>query len=237
MALGKEYSSDYAYFIAGGKTLETIKQYESDVANEKQLRAALAQELGGKDITGSRFEATLYSDKEITAPPGFTLERKPEGKSKLWAYKADRKTAEGRAVIERLEEIPQFDLGRRIFAKRLTGATEVLTNPDNLHQAFGDSNSHYDQKRTTWTASFSKYGETYVVSVPRTVRGIFNEESKRASIEDHYDQAAGYTYYWFTPPDSKEIPYSKLIELQEKEKGDQLAQRTIKAKIAAFSRD
>lgn len=237
MALGKEYSSDYAYFIAGGKTLEIIKQYESDVANEKQLRAALAKELGGTDISGTRFEATLYADKKIPVPAGFELEREPQGKSKLWVYKADRDTKEGRAVMERLEDIPQFDLGRRIFAKRLTGTTEVQTNPDNLQQSFGDTNSHYEEKRTTWSASFSKYGDTYVVSVPRTVRGIFNEESKRASIEDHYDQAAGYTYHWFTPPDSKEIPYSRLVELQEQLKGDQLAQRTVKAKIPAFSRD
>ena len=85
--------------------------------------------------------------------------------------------------------------------------------------------------------TFDKIGDTYVVSVPRVIRGVFNAASAKASKEDHYDQAAGYTFEWWSPPDSTQIPYSKLVELREKEKGDQLVPRTVMQKTPAFSSD
>jgi hypothetical protein len=83
-------------------------------------------------------------------------------------------------------------------------------------------------------ATFTKYGDTYVVSVPRVIRGIFNEASAKASEKDGYTQAAGYRYENWTPPDSVQIPYSKTIELREQQLGDQLKPVTVMKSVAAF---
>lgn len=153
------------------------------------------------------------------------------------AYAPNRATPEGRALQEKIADVPEMDLTQRIFAKRLTGVASVLTNPDNLHDSGSYARSHYDEKATATAATFEKYGDTYVVSIPRTIRGTFNEASAKASVEDRYTQAAGYTYEWWTPPGSREIPYSKVIELQEKEQGDQLFRRSVTKKTAAYARN
>ena len=79
--------------------------------------------------------------------------------------------------------------------------------------------------------------EFYVVKVPRTVCAIFNEASEQATNKSRYDfkLAAGYCYKWFEPPDSKPIPYSKAIELQERALGDQTKPRHIKSMISTLA--
>lgn len=235
MAFGNEYTSDYAYFIAGGKTLEAIKQYEYDKEHEKEILKGIAEELGGTSLVGSVHEITVYADKELSNPILKLEEQRENRNGKFWVYQVDRNTPEGAALFERIADIPTFDLTHRVFGRRLTGKETVLTNPDNLQESYG--NSHYREKNEAATASFQKIGDTYVVSTPRVIRGVFNDESKEASLRDHYNQAAGYTYEWYTPPDSQPIPYSRVVELREQEKGDQLKPATVAKKVAAFTRE
>lgn len=234
--LGREYYNDYAYYIAGGKTLAAIKQYLSDVENADELTKALAREFGADDAKGASYDFTLFASKQLPDNPAYKFESGPREHSPGWKYVVNLETPEGRALRERYEDIPQYGgLSSRIFARRLTGSETVLTNPDHLRQSFGYENRHYSDKAEASAASFQKIGDTYLVSVPRVIRGIFNEESAKASKEDHYEQAAGYAINWWTPPDSTQIPYSKVIEMLENEKGDQLAPVTKKAKVPAFS--
>ncbi|MCC7036957.1 MAG: hypothetical protein IT560_06565 [Alphaproteobacteria bacterium] len=230
MAFGDEYSSDYAYFIAGGTTLAAIKKYEADSADTKGMQAAIAKEYGAKEFTGVGERGYLVFDNPVENP---ALVLHTVYKSGGHVYRPNTDTAEGRALQEKFADVPEFDLSHHVFAKRLTGAETVATNPDHLRPSSGPVGiGHYNENATSSAASFRKYGDTYVVSVPRVIRGIFNEASAKASVEDNYTQAAGYTYERWTPPDSTEIPYSKVIELQEKQKGDQLAQHSVKRKIA-----
>lgn len=229
MTFGNEYSSDYAYFIAGGRTLATIKQYEANKANIKGLYAEIVDELGAKDTVGLGGNSHFTFDEPVSNP---ALKFDGKNKSGEYSYTPNPETPEGRNLRARLEDVPEFDLGQVIFARRLTGAEKTSTNPDKLKQGYGYKNSHYEENSVMTSATFEKYGDTYVVSVPRTIHGIFNAASAKASIDEHYEQAAGYTYQWWTPPDSTPIPYSKVIELQEKEKGDQLTERSVTKKVA-----
>ncbi|MBL8714053.1 MAG: hypothetical protein JNM12_14255 [Alphaproteobacteria bacterium] len=234
MAFGDEYSSNHAYFIAGGTTLAAIKKYEADSANPQAMQAVIVQEYGAKAFTGFGETGYLVFDKPVehVALVLHTVHASGEH-----VYRPNHDTAEGRALQEKFADVPEFDLTHHVFAKRLTGAETVATNPDNLQPGGGYSaNGYYGENARESAASFQKYGDTYVVSVPRVIRGIFNDASAAASIKDNYPQAAGYTYERWTPPDSTEIPYSKVIELQEKQKGDQLAQRSVTKKTPAFSR-
>lgn len=228
MTLGQEYSNDYAHFIAGGSTLDAIKKYEADKENVQGMYADIVKDLGAKDFSGMR-RNPYFSFAAAVENPALTFAK--QDKSGDYVYSLNATTPEGRALQDKLKDVPDFDLGQRVFAKRVTGAEQVSTNPDNLDPGYGYQNSHYGENALATSATFSKYGDTYVVSVPRTVRGIFNEASAKASKEDHYEQAAGYTYEWWIPPDSTPIPYSKVIELQEKEKGDQLAPRSVTRKV------
>ena len=229
MYFGEEYSSNYAHYIAGGSTLVAIKKYEADKENVKGMYAEIVKELGARDISGMG-RNSYFTFSAPVENPALEFEEK-SGKGE-YVYSPNSSTPEGLALLERLQDVPDFDLVQHIFAKRLTGAEQISTNPDKLRQAYGYKNSHYDENSPATSATYSKYGDTYVVNVPRTVRGIFNAASAKASREDHYDQAAGYTYQWWTPPDSTAIPYSRVIELQEKEKGEQLTQRSVLRKVA-----
>ncbi len=233
MAFGDEYSSNYAYFIAGGATLAVIEKYEADRADTKGMQAAIAKEYGAKEFTGFGASGYLVFEKPIEHP---ALLLEDVYKSGDHVYRANSATPEGKALQAKFADVPEFDLTQGVFARRLTGAEKIATNPDDLQQNGYGSGGHWSEKNTTTAATFTKYGDTYVVSVPRVIRGIFNEASAAASIQDHYTQAAGYTYERWTPPDSSEIPYSQVIALQEKQKGDQLAQRSVTKKTPAFSR-
>lgn len=238
MAFGSEYTSEYAYFIAGGKTLETIQKYEYDKEHRKEILTEMAKELGGTSLVGSRFEVTLYANAPLDNPI-LKLEAERENRDgKFWVYKLDTNSKEGAEIFARINDLPDFDPTHHVFGRRLTGKEEVLTNPDNLQDSYGSGGfSHYREKNAVTTASFQKIGDTYVVSTPRVIRGVFNDESKEASLRDHYNQAAGYTYEWYTPPDSQPIPYSKVVELREQEKGDQLKPAAVTKKVAAFTRE
>jgi len=232
--LGAEYSTDYAYFIAGGRTLAAIESYLDDKKNSKALRAAIAQDVGALDVIGYKGrDASLVFDHAVENPA--LTPDDVSGAGQRYYYRPDETTPEGKALIARIDDIPDFDMTHSVFARRLMGVEEVATNPDNLQDSFGNANRNYAEGATARAASFSQYGDTYVVSVPRTVRGIFNEASRKSSEEEGYTQAAGYVYDWATPPDSQPIPYSKVVELQEREKGDQLAPRTVMRKKPAFS--
>lgn len=234
MAFGDEYSSNYAYFIAGGSTLDAIKKYEADKADTKGMQAAIAREYGADSFDG--FGETGYLVfKSATEHPALKLYKIYDHGGHV--YSPNPETPEGKALQAKFSDVPEFDLTQHVFSRRLTGHESVQTNPDNLQQGGYGNNGHYGEKATATAASFTKYGDVYVVSIPRVIRGIFNEASAAASIQDHYPQAAGYTYERWTPPDSTEIPFSKVIELQEKQKGDQLAQRSVTKKTPAFSRD
>ncbi|HYD17434.1 MAG TPA: hypothetical protein VEF76_03015 [Patescibacteria group bacterium] len=231
MAFGRDYSDSNAYFIAGGKTLALIQKYEYERENAVEIIKGIAQEYGAARAD-SNSEGAFFT---FNAPVNHPLfgDARPLGKNGVagWIYKV-QDTEEGRALTARLAEIPDFDLTHTQFAKRLTGREQTDTNPDHLRNPEGYGGAS-DRRETA--ASFQKYGDTYVVSVPRVMRGIFNEAAAKLSAENHVPMAAGYTYEWFTPPDSVQIPYSKVVELREKAQGDQLAPRTVTRPIAAFS--
>ena len=234
MAFGDEYSSNYAYFIAGGSTLAAIEKYEADRANPKALQSAIAKEFGAKEFTGFGESAYLVFEKPVQNPALVLEEVYKSGDS---VYRPNLDTPEGKALQARFADIPEFDLSQDIFAQRLTGAAFIETNPDHLQQGYDGGLGHYRDKATATAATFTKYGDTYVVSMPRVIRGIFNEVSAKASVDEHFSQAAGYRYEWASPPDSTEIAYSKVVELNEKQKGDQLNKRSIAKKVRAYSRD
>jgi hypothetical protein len=232
MALGKEYFSNDAYFIAGGRTLAAIKEYEQDKENAKKLQQQLAQDYGAASFHGIGSNGYFTFDTP-TSHPAFMIDKSMTNGQKHY-YTINHETAEGQALQAKLDRIPDADITHTVFALRLTGTKIVRTNPDDLRQDFGYTNNHYGLGQSATAASFRKYGDVYVVSVPRVVRGIFNEESKAASLSDRYNQAAGYTYEWWTPADSTPIPYSAVVALQEQARGDQLTPRSVMKAIAAF---
>ena len=235
MAFGQEYADNYAHFIAGGRTLDIIKQYEADVENPQPLKDALAKEYGAVSMSGGKYSALFTFTKETTHPALTLFDTKEKDGKTSYSYEANEETAEGKALLEKLRNIPDLELTYSLFAKRLTGQEDVKTNPDHLRdpQNYSDSGPYSENHRTT-SATYRQYGDTYVVSVPRTVRGVFNAASQKESEEKGYNCAAGYRYEWFTPPDSTPIPYSKVVELREKTLGDQLTPRRVPKSIAAF---
>lgn len=197
------------HFIASGRTLEKIRKYLHDREHWEDAYAAIAKEYGAKQLGGFSTLPYMIFDKPQTHP---ALHKEAAEEDGTYFYEINPDTPEGKALRARIEDIPRAELGFNQFAKMLTGAEDVLTNPDNLI-APGHTGSGFAS--SSIAAYYRKYGETYVVSVPRVVRGIFNDASRK--------EADGYTYEWFTPPDSQQIPYSKVVELREKEKGDQLS--------------
>ncbi len=228
MAFGKEFSDQDAHFIAGGRTLELIRKYEEDERNAKDTVENLRQELGASFLA---FPYYYLFDHEI-ADPRFVLDDKDK-KSETRTYVINNETPEGRAFQERVDDIPHLSLTFKIFARRLTGAEEIHTNPDHLKDSASGSSHSYGEYATT-AATYRKYGDVYVVSVPRVIHGVFNEASQALDKQYHFDgkrarMSDGYRYDWFTPPDSEPIPYSKVIELREKELGSQTEPRAVKA--------
>ena len=236
MAFGQEYADHYAHFIAGGRTLEIIKQYEADCENPQPLLDKLAREYGAESLKGGRYNATFRFTEKTTHPAlTFMQEKTEKDGTTVYLYDINTETPEGLALYDKMEDIPSgLEMTYALFAKRLTGQKDVPTNPDHLRDQYINDNGHYGLNHTTTSAMYRKYGDTYVVSVPRTVRGVFNAASKKESEEQGYSCAAGYRYDWFTPPDSKPIPYSKVVELREKTLGDQLAPRRVPGSIPAF---
>ena len=60
-----------------------------------------------------------------------------DGKPTRYLYKVNKKkddkgTDEGQTLQKRLEDIPRSTSSYSIYAKRLTGAKNFTTNPDNL---------------------------------------------------------------------------------------------------------
>tara|TARA_R110002124_G_scaffold141145_6_gene305557 strand:- start:509 stop:1237 length:729 start_codon:yes stop_codon:yes gene_type:complete len=237
MSFGQEYSDHYAHFIAGGRTLEIIKKYEADCENPQPLLDEIAREYGALSLKGGRYNATFRFAEKTTHPALTFMQEKTEKDGKtVYLYDINTDTPEGLALYDKMEDIPSgLEMTYALFAKRLTGQKDVPTNPDHLRDPSGRSdNGHYGLEHTTTAAMYRKYGETYVVSVPRTIRGVFNAASKKESEEKGYPCAAGYRYEWLTPADSTPIPYSKVIELREKTLGDQLVPRRVPKTIAAF---
>jgi len=101
----------------------------------------------------------------------------------------------------------------------------------------------YGVRVAALSATLIKYGDTYIIEVPRTIRGIFNAASEAATKELELDAgnkikiASGFKYEWFTPQDAEAIPYSEVVKLQEQQKGDQTKPQQVKAKnsIMAFT--
>jgi len=236
MSFGQEYSDHYAHFIAGGRTLEIIKQYEADCKNTQTLLNDIAHEYGAESLNGGRYSATLrFAEKTKHPALKFTKEKTEEDGRVVYLYDINPETPEGDALLDKIDDVPTGnELTYALFAKRLTGEKDVPTNPDHLRDQYTNDSNHYGLNHTTTSAMYHKYGDTYVVSVPRTVRGVFNAASKKESKEKGFNCAAGYRYEWFTPPDSKPIPYSKTIELREKALGDQLAPRRVPGSRPAF---
>jgi len=230
---GAEYLRNYADFIADGRTLEIIKKYEDDKKNSKVLLAKVADDYGAKEVFGTSCASFTLDHK--TNDPALVFDKEyggKDGKPKIYSYNVNQKTPEGKALQARLDDIPDFEWTFRIFAKRLTGAENVPTNPDNLYNESGYGiDDHYKPENTLQAATYSKYGDQYVVEVPRTVHGIFNAASQKKPKKDEPKTAIGYNYEWFTPPDSHPIPDSKVSELREKELGDQTKPRKVMEKI------
>lgn len=209
-AFGKEYSSDNAYFIAGGRTLELIKKYEEDQKNPDALFDAIAHEYGAK----KQYSGQIFMFDQETKNPAFKLDI--YGSKDEWVYIVNEETPEGRALEERLKDVPFVN---NSFPKRLTGKADILVNPDNIDQEIHGS-TPYAPGTTRYAAGYRQYGDIYVVSIPRTIHAVFNDASKRYQ-DMGSNVAGGYRYEWFTPPDSQPIPYSKVVELKEKELADQ----------------
>ncbi|TNE28797.1 MAG: hypothetical protein EP349_07450 [Alphaproteobacteria bacterium] len=235
MAFGQEYADQYAHFIAGGRTLEIIKQYEADCENPQLLLDDIAREYGAESLKGGRYNATFRFAEKTTHPAlEFMQEKEEQDGSTVYLYDINTETPEGAALYDKMADIPSgLEMTYALFAKRLTGQQDVATNPDHLRDQSYTS-GHYSLEHKTTSAMYRKYGDTYVVSVPRTVRGVFNVASEKDSEENGYPCAAGYRYEWFTPQDSTPIPYSKVVELREKTLGDQLAPRRVPQKLPAF---
>jgi hypothetical protein len=229
-SFGAEYSSDNAYFIAGGKALELIKKFEDDTKNSSNVVAAIGKEYGAKEMISSTI---FVFDQETSNPALIRLSN--VFPSKEYFYTVNAKTPEGRKLQERLDDIPHYVFNFELFSKRLTGAEKTATNPDRL---IGDRTKpaagYFGLGHTENAATFKKYGDMYVIQVPRVVRGVFNVSAKKAP-QKGAKMADGYKYEWFTPPDSTAIPYSKVIELQEKQKGLQTASRQVLSKITVRS--
>ena len=218
--LGSEYSDSYAHFIAGGKTLAVIRKFEDDCKNHKQLIQNIADEYGAKRVWP---ELQLFLFEHETNHPALKLEEH-DAKSGTYEYTVDEATPEGKALAERFKDTPSgLTLTFRIFAHRLTGTEETERNPDKI--ITHSNNDTYGKDKTTTSAIYYKYKDTYVVSVPITVKAIFSEAAKNS--EDHGGHIIGHSYDWFTPPDSQQIPSSKVVELQEKAKGDQLIRHKV----------
>lgn len=213
MSFKNNYRDTEAHFIAAGRTLDFIKKYEYGMEHADEAYAAIAKEYGAKKLGGSRFLPFFIFDQPVTNP---ALELKASDKRKdgtvQYLYEVSSETPEGKALWDRIADIPKQELSFHQFARLLTGTENTATNPDRLLLP-GEKTPSYES--STDSAIYRKYGDTYVVSVPRVLRGVFNGASK--------DEADGYTYEWFTPPDSQQVPYSKVVELREKTLGDQLA--------------
>ncbi len=230
MTFGAEYSDRaYAHFIAGGRTLDIIIKYEEDKKNAKETVEALRQELRATNIF---FLNTFLFDHKIDDPRFVLNEKHSHLEESDFNYAITHATPEGRAFQARVDDIPFLPGDYKIFARRLTGTEEVHTNPDHLkdHRSIGSGIGYGDC--ATVAATYEKYGDIFVVSVPRVIHGIFNEVSRAQDKEYHFTgdvrMSDGYRYDWFTPPDSTPIPWSKVIELQEKELGDQTAPREVR---------
>jgi len=236
MTFGAEFSDQYAHFIAGGRTLELIRKYEEDEENAKATIDALKEELGATYIV---FPYYYVFDHEIEDPRFVLNEKDSDPQSPSFCYEINWDTPEGRSFQERVDDIPHMSPTYTIFARRLTGTEEVYTNPDHLSNPQDSGSGNYS-KYATVSAMYGKYGDTYVVSVPRIIHGIFNEASQALDKKYHFTRGTakvsdGYHYDWFTPPDSEPIPYSKVIELREKELGSQTTPREVKGVQAISS--
>lgn len=230
MSFGSHYSdSNYAHFIAGGRSLALIRQYLEDVRNRDALSTALAREVGAEEIIGKAFKSS-----QPLQHPALVFDEK---NGNTYFYTLDCATAEGAALQARLEDIPPaFTLVHDVFARRLTGAAKTQTNPDNLRLPVGSVlGAHFGDQHETWSASFEKIGEDYVISVPRAIRGVFNSAATPQDEARGLRHADGYEYAWFTPPDSELIPLSRLIALREAQKGDQAQPRRVMQRTPSFT--
>lgn len=233
----EEYLSTHAFFIAGGRTLEVIKKYEDDVNNHMDLLKEVAQQMGAKE-----YLLTVFTfDHEIDPHPALQKLKRviPLAKGEKeteYCYCINENTEEGRLLREQIEnDTPSNVSGPEIFAKRLFGTAKVTTNPDNLFDYKRDNlpEDHYRAEYQVPAASYHKYGEIYVVAVPRTVRGIFNQVSEDPNERDYHYVTEGYRYEWATPPDCQPISYSQVIALRENEAGDQNEKKEVRERIAS----
>ncbi len=156
MAFGEEYSSNDAYFIAGGATLAVIEKYETDRANTQGMQAAIAKEYGAKKFTGFASSGYLVFENPVTHPALLLEEVYKSGEH---VYRPNRATPEGKALQAKFDDVPEFDLTQEVFARRLTGVEKIATNPDDLQQNSYGSGGHWSEKNTATAASFTKYGE------------------------------------------------------------------------------
>jgi len=229
---GEEYLSNSAYFLAGGRTLEVIRQFENDVENRQALLDAIAHDYGANAVYGTE-RASFAASHKISSPAlVFTnAYGGEEGALKTYYYEVNKATPEGRALQERLKDIPDR-AASLVFAKRLTGDDFTSRNPDKLMDREMRSTKFGNDGDLTVAASYHKYGEVYVVEVPRTIRAIFTAASEKDSEKRHTQRAAGYRYEWFTPPDSEPLRDSQVLALREEtELCDQTKPQSVRAKM------
>jgi hypothetical protein len=232
---GEEYTSNYAYFIAGGETLEIIEQFEKDAANRDALQNAIALEHGAKaveidGIHGFRF----LSDREIN-DPALVFDKSYSGLDASKVYLINEKTDEGKALRARLDDVPSGIKDHACFAQRLLADKDtdkdkayVLTNPDRLldDEGRGGYEGHYKVDNQKLAVSYSKHGNVYLVKVPHVIHGIGIQFNEAASDRT----ATGYGYDWFKPPGSDAIPDYVALAIKQVGLGDQTKPQQVKTK-------
>lgn len=232
---GKEYTSNNAYFIAGGRTLALVKEYEEQKRSSFGPLDAIAADYGGIALQRDESGIKLFAFKKLDSE-GLELKEfvdAPSAGTALYVYSPKADTPAGQAIIERVSNVP--GPANEVFGKWLTGKQLTETNPDGLSDHENLGRGHYYKGTELASATFERYGDAYVIAVPRVIRGVFNDEAKKLSKGGRFNISAGYTYEWFTPPDSTPIPYSKVVELQEQQLGDQLAPFVGKQKLKTFT--
>ncbi|MBI3440637.1 MAG: hypothetical protein HY052_02345 [Proteobacteria bacterium] len=184
-----EGGPSYAYFIAGGRTLELIKKYEQDVKNVDHIMQAVADKYGAEGYYGG---GVFLAHHDIHHPALSLNERHYPGGA--FEYNPNYKTPEGQALQKEIEDIPFLDIDEGCFSQRLRSARYVDVNPDRV-----DIPELRGGCTDVQAATYGEKGGEYIVEVPIVFRRAFNNAAAPNGVVQEY----------FTPPDSRQISHAE----------------------------